>query len=442
MPQAHSTSSSSTSESDSGESIPRAGRNEWLLVFFTAMTNMADAIARVALPLLAAKMTQSPSLISAVGVLITLPWLLAALPVGVLVDRVSRRTLMVVAEAIRLCAITSLFASVLLDAKSLPVVYVVALAMGMAEVLALTSGASIVPAAVPKSRWEPATARITAMEYLWKQFLGAPVGGFLVASGFVLAFGVSGLVYAVGMVLLTLLVGDFSPKPAGGAQARPRQPIRVEIREGLDFLWKNRLLRTMALLIAVMAGCWSVWLALIPAYAAAPGPLGLSPRQYGLLLTCLGVGGIVGTLLVGRVNRLLGRRWSMFVDIIGSFFLVAAPAVLPSVKGSAVPIACAAFVAGVGGTMWTVNARVIMQTFVPDHLLGRFNAAYRLISWGTAPIAAAVGGLVAQFVNYHVAFGVFAVLCALLVIPYLRVVTDKALAAVDTPRSDTASAEG
>lgn len=180
-----------------------------------------------------------------------------------------------------------------------------------------------------------------------------------------------------------------------------------------------------------MAACWAAWLALIPLYAI--NQLGLNPEQYGFLLTSLGAGGVVGALAAGWTNRLLGRRWSMFVDIIGSFTLVAAPAVLPASGSSAWPIGVAAFVAGAGGTMWTVNARVITQSFVPEHLLGRFSSANRLIAWGSVPVSAALAGALAEFMGYRVAFGVFAMLCAMLVIPFLRVVTVQAIAPVDQP---------
>ncbi len=420
----------------------RAGRNEWLLVVFTALTNLADAITRVALPLLAHHLTRSPGLIATVGVLLMLPWLVAALHVGVLVDRLNRRLLMIVAECMRLASVTAMFAVVAAGLASLAFIYVVALVLGLAEVVALTSGMSIIPAAVPRERWVQASTRITAMESLWNAFLGAPIGGLLVAVGFLAAFGTTGGIYATGMIALSLLAGRFSPQRAEADPERARSGLRsvhAEIREGLRLLLRHRLLRTMAALVGVMAGIWAAWLALLPAYAPAPGPLGLSPRQYGLLLTCLGVGGVIGTLAVQPINKLLGRRWSMFSDIIGTFALVAVPALVPAARDSAFAVGAAALVAGVGGTMWTVNARVIVQSLVPDEMLGRFNSAFQMIGWGTAPVAAALGGVVAQFFGYEVAFGIFAVICLLIVIPFLRVVTDDALAQIAGPRPDGSS---
>lgn len=404
------------------EAPVRAGRNEWVLVVFTATTNLADAVTKVALPLLAASLTRSPALIAGVATVLTLPWLVTALHVGVLVDRLNRRTLMVGAETARLVAVGTMLVAIATGAASLPLVYVVAAVLGVAEVVALTAGASIIPSAVPKTRLTHVSARITGVEYLCNGFVGAPVGGFLVAGGIGLALGTTGVVYAIGAVLLGLLVGNFAVTGAG-----PRRAVHVEIREGLAFLWQNRLLRTMTLLIAVMAGCWSAWLAVLPSYAVAPGPLGFDARGYGLLLTCLGAGGVIGVLVVGLVNRLLGRRWAMFADIVGSFLLVAAPAVTQHPWA----IGGAAFVAGLGGTMWTVNSRVICLTVVPDHLLGRFNAAARVVGWGTAPVAAALAGILAQLAGFQVAFGFFAVLAGLLVFPYLRVVTAKAISMVE-----------
>ncbi|GLW34317.1 MFS transporter [Actinoplanes regularis] len=393
---------------------------------FTGTTNSADAVARIALPLLAAQISRSPITVTAVAALMSLPWLVAALHIGVVVDRMDRRTLMMGAETARLLAIGVVLVSLLAGGPALPLIYLAALVLGLADVVAGIAGVSIVPSAVPRHRWETANSRITALEYLFNGFVGQPIGGFLVAIGFVLALSVSGIAYAVGAALLLLLIGNFKV----AAPETPRRSVNADIREGVSFLWNHRLLRTMALLIAIMAGCWAAWLALIPVYAVG-GPLGLDERQYGFMLTCLGAGGIIGTTVVGRVNRWIGRRWSMFTDIIGAFALVATPALLPAQPSSAWPIGAAAFVAGVGGTMWTVNSRFITQSLVPADMLGRYSAASRLVAWGMTPIAAMLAGVLAQAFSYRVAFGTFAVLCALLIYPFFKVLTPAQMAEVD-----------
>ncbi|WP_199746714.1 MFS transporter [Amycolatopsis sp. WAC 01416] len=413
------------------EPRPSQRRNEWLLISFTGTTNTADAVMRVALPLLATTVTDSPALIAAVAIMLTLPWLITALHIGVLVDRKNRRSLMVGAEFARMAAMAVMLTAVAAGFVNLPLILAVALVLGVAEVVAQLSAMSIIPTVTPKSRWQSLNARLTATEYVTFSFLGAPIGGFLVAAGFAVALGASGAVYLFGAVLLTMLAGDFAVK-----QAKERRPARVEIREGLSFLWRHRLLRTMAALITGMAGCWAAWYALIPAYAVG-GPLDLTPAQYGFLLTSLGAGGVLGTVLVGPVNRLIGRRWAMFVDIIGTVLMVGVPAVVPGAPASVWPVGVAAFFAGVGGTMWTVNSRVISQSLVPNELLGRFSAASRLLSWGMLPVSAAIAGGLAELFGFQVAFGVFAVVCLLMIYPFLRVITAAAIAAVDTPAAES-----
>ncbi|WP_028568946.1 MFS transporter [Salinispora tropica] len=406
-----------------------ARRNEWILVVFTGTTNIADAVARIALPLLAAQISRSPIVVTAVAAIMSLPWLVAALHIGVLVDRMDRRALLMAAEIARMLSVGALLVAVLTATPTLLLIYIAALVIGLADVVAGISGVSIVPSAVPKHRWETANARITALEYLFNGFAGQPIGGFLVAIGFGLALSVTGFAYVVGAILLLLLVGNFK---VAAPPTTHKRSVNKDIREGLRFLRQHRLLRTMALLIAIMAGCWAAWLALIPVYAVG-GPLGLDERQYGFLLTCLGAGGVIGTVIVGPVNRWIGRRWSMFTDIIGAFGLVAAPALLPAAPSSAWIVGAAAFVAGAGGTMWTVNSRFITQSLVPADMLGRFSAASRLVAWGMTPVAAILAGILAQIFSYRVAFGFFAVLCVLLIYPFFKVVTRERIAEVDGP---------
>src|SRR5258705_462366 len=81
--------------------------------------------------------------------------------------------------------------------------------------------------------------------------------------GLALALGVTAGAYVLGLLLITLLVGASGVSDTGA----PTRPMTVDIREAVGFLWSQRLLRTMVLMIAVMAGCWSAWLAILPSYA-------------------------------------------------------------------------------------------------------------------------------------------------------------------------------
>ncbi|WP_308250259.1 MFS transporter [Sphaerisporangium fuscum] len=418
----------------------RGRRNEVVLVAFTGVTNLADGIAKVALPLLAVQLTASPGLVAGVALTLTLPWLLISLPVGVLVDRRDRRRLVAGANLVRLAIMAAVLGMGTAGVLGLPALYAAGLGIGAAEVVANTAVGALVPAAIPRNRLGRANAWIAGVETLANEFCGPAVGGLLVGAGAAVALGSAAAGFAFGGVLLALLAGRFVARvdaapaadgPAAAEVASPSSETRAggsssvvaEIREGLAFVWRHRLLRTMSLTIAALAACWSAWLALLPTYAA--DVLSLDPAGYGLLISSIGVGGLAGALAVTVVNRLLGVRWALFTDLVGTFVMMLVPAVLPV----AWAVGAAAFAGGMGGTLWTVNSRTIAQTVVPGRLLGRYGAASRLLGWGTLPVAAALAGVIAEVVGTRASFAAFAVLAAATVVPFLRTVTGKELTA-------------
>ncbi|MCX4390136.1 MFS transporter [Micromonospora peucetia] len=416
--------SSTTSPDLSLQSPPAdpSTRNTWVLVSFTAVTNLTDGVTKVAFPLVAISLTDSPALVSGVLLTLTLPWLLVAMHVGVLVDRSDRRKLLWLANTMRMTVVLSLFTAVATDVVSLPMLYGGGLILGVAEVIALTSAAALVPAAVAPAGRERANTWVTGAETLCNEFAGPFVGGILVAASASIALGATIAGYALAILILPFLVGRFRIERQSG---QPRLTVHQQIGEGLRFLWNQRLLRMLSLTVTGLVTCWSAWFALMPLIATKE--LGLSADRYGMLVGALGVGGVVGTMSVGLANRLLGRRWVMFGNIFFSASMVAVPALTRNVWA----IGAAAFLGGMGGTLWVVNSRSISQTMVGAELMGRYSAAARLFSWGSIPVGAAVSGALAQWLGYRVTFGLFAVATTVVIVPFLRIFTPKVLTEVE-----------
>ncbi|KVE24602.1 transporter [Burkholderia singularis] len=389
-----------------------------MLVAFTALTNLADGVTKVALPLMATALTQSPVQVSGVSLTLTLPWLLVALHVGVLVDRADRRLLLWLANGMRLGAIVTLVLLSLSQRITLSALYMGGFTLGIAEVIALTSAAALIPDAVAPAGRERANAWVAGAETICNEFCGPLVGGLLVAAGTVLALGAVSSAYLIGIVVLFLLSGRFRVARAPDAR---REPVHREIAEGMHHLWREPVLRLMAATLTVLCACWGAWLALMPLFATQA--MGLNARGYGVALSALGVGGFVGALGVTTLNRCFGRRTVMFVDLLGTLAMMAVPAATLDLWA----VAASAFAGGLGGTLWTVNARTISQALVPAALLGRYNAAARLFSWGAMPIGAGLGGLISEYFGMRAAFIGFGVATLLLIVPFLRIATPEAL---------------
>ncbi|CAG6393725.1 MFS transporter [Streptomyces cocklensis] len=407
-------------------SRPGSGRrNAVVLVGFTAATNLADGVMKMALPVLAARLTSSPTQVTAVSLTLTLPWLLVALHVGVLVDRFDRRRLLWGANGMRLAAMGSLTVSAMTGGVTLGRLFAAGMILGVADVLASTSASTLVPAAVPPAGRERVNTWMVGAETVGQEFAGPFVGGLLLAAGTGLALGLISASYAAAALVLLLLAGRFRAEaPAPGAV-----PVSVNSRiaEGVRFLWRDRLLRTLSVVVAVLSAVWGAWLALMPLYAKQAMHLG--PQQYGIVLSALGVGGLAGAVSVTWVNRILGARRAMFADLAGTTAMVALPALTTSIWA----VAAGAFLGGAGGTLWSVNARTITQAMVPDDMLGRYGAAARLFNFGAMPLGAALVGLLAELGGMRLAFGMFALATAATPVLFLRNVTTSAL----KPREDT-----
>jgi MFS family permease len=396
----------------SDDATPRLGPNFWRLWAASAASNLADGIFRVALPLLALRLTRSPAAVAGVALAGRLPWLLFALHAGALADRLDRRRTMTLVNIGRGAVIATLGVLVWADAVVMPVLFVVAFTLGIGETLFDTAAQSMLPSVVDRDRLSRANGRLYAVELSMNQFVGPPLGGVIAGLALAWAFMGSGAAYLLAAGALVLLRGSFRPTRRG-----PPARLRADIADGLRYLAGNDLLRTLALMVGAMNLISSGIDALLPIFAVAPGPLGLSEVGFGVLWAAGGVGSIVGSVAADRVARLVGRSRLLLVNT-AVFALVPIALALTS---SAVVVGAAFVAVGASGMMWNVITVSLRQAVVPDHLLGRVNAGYRLLAWGSMPVGAAIAGVGAELIGARGVFAVFALAAIPLVVPVRRI---------------------
>jgi MFS family permease len=399
----------------------RLGTAFWELWTSSSLSNLADGIFKVALPLVAVRLTHSPTLIAGLSLALTLPWLLFALPAGAIADRVDRRRAMVVAEVGRATLLVVLTVTVVTGTGSIWVLYAVALCIGVAETINDTSAQSILPLIVPRDRLSRANGRLFAAELTANQFIGPPLGGFLAAAGAAIAFGTPAALWAGAAAVLLLLRGSFRVEREG------RSTMVADIAEGLRFLWHNRVLRTLAVMVGVFNFASNAAFAVFVLYAVGTtSAMGLTDPAYGVLLTTVAVGSLIGSLVAERLEQRLGRQRSLALTTVGSALLIGVPALTPN----PFVIGAAFFIGGGTIAIWNVITVSLRQRITPDRILGRVNSGYRLLAWGSMPLGAAAGGLLAQALGLRAVFGAAALL-ALALLVVLRGITDEAMDAAD-----------
>jgi MFS family permease len=372
----------------------------------SALSNLADGVFQVALPLLAVRLApDSPGLVAGVVLAGRLPWLLFVLQAGALADRLDRRRTMINVDVARAALLGGLALITAFGHEEMWILYVVAFTLGVFETLFDTAAQSIMPAIVDREELSFANGRLYAVELTMNQFVGPPIGGLMAAAAIAAGFGISAACYLGAAVALIFLA--MPPRPV---KERPaRRSMRAEIAEGLRYLYRHHLLRRFAVMVGLMNMLSFAVFAVFPAWAVSAGGLDLSEQAFGFLLTTLAFGSLAGSLLAGRLEAHFGRRP----------LLVACACATPLLAVYAVTnvavLAVTGIVIGLCGVVWNVITVSLRQRIVPDHLLGRLNAAYRLLAWGTMPLGALLGGVLAEVFGMQMAFAICGALGLVLV---------------------------
>jgi MFS family permease len=395
--------------------------NYWRLLAASAASNLADGVFFIILPLLAVRLTDSPLLIAGLAIASRLPWLLFVLVAGALADRLDRRTTMRNVQLLRFLVLGGLTGLALIDALSLPVLYVVALGLGVAETLFDTAAQSILPSIVDKDRLASANGRLYGVELVMNQFVGPPLGGLVIGLSVPLALGGSAVGYGLAAVGLTLIVGSFRPERSG-----PPTRLTTDIAEGMRYLWRHQVLRTLAIMVGVINLAAVATQSVFVIYAVTPGPMDLSEPEFGILMTTFAAGSLLGSFVAAPLERRVGRVPLLFVCVVATAISFAVPAF----TANAFVIGPAFLLSGVFVVVWNVITVSLRQRIVPDRLLGRVNSAYRLFAWGTQPIGALLGGLIGQVVGLQAVF-LFGGILAMTLVLTRPILTERALAAAE-----------
>lgn len=364
----------------------------WRLWGAVASSNLGDGLVSVAFPWLASLLTRDPLLISGVVLATSLPWLLFSLQAGVLGDRMDRRRLMVSANAVRAVVAGATTAAVVTDVMTLPALYAAAFALGMCEVVFDNTSQAILPAIVPRDRLERANGTIIGAQMVIADFVARPLSGAIIGVALSLPFAIDAATAAVSAGLVAMIPGTFrADAQAVGDAPRPR--MRTLIAEGLRWLWSHRLLRTLALALAVMNGTSAAIMATFVLFAQEL--LGLDGLGFGLLLTAGGLGGLAGSVLGPNLVTWLRSGRTLMLTVTAPIAGFAATAVTsnPFVAG-----ACFALY-GVAAVLWNIVTVSLRQTMIPDAILGRVNSVYRFLGWGAMPIGALLGGALVSVVE-------------------------------------------
>ncbi|MFH8347503.1 MFS transporter [Streptomyces sp. NPDC018045] len=380
---------------------PRGASGFGKLWLGQSVSLVGTQIGALALPLVAVSYLHvSSAELGFLNALRYLPFLLLALPLGVVVDRGDRRRLMVLADwarALLVAAVPLLYAW---DVLAIQVLLVLAFAIGAFQVLFDSACMSFLPQLVSRARLTKANRNLQASQSAAE--LGGPgLGGAVCAAiGAPAALVVDAVSYVVSAVAVGLVKSPRRPPAPTAPQKRGAgQPWALvwwtEVREGLSFVFRHRELRALALETAVFNTFEQGVLTVYMLYAVRE--LHLSTLLLGLTLAATGAGSLIGSALAEPASRRFGLGP---VITAGSLLGCGAYLLVPAASGGPVlvpVVICAGFsVAGVAIGLSNVLQVSLRQTTTPDRLLGRMTSSYRFVAYGTVPLGALLGGMLAE----------------------------------------------
>ncbi len=389
------------------------------------VSSIGDGLVLVAFPLLATTLTRSPVLIAGVVFATTLPWLLFGLPAGAIVDRVSRRKVIVAVETGRMGVLLLLAAAMWSGHIVLVEVYAAAFLLTSMETLFDAASMAVIPQLASDGDLLQANSRFQIADLTGREFVGPALGGLAFAAAASIPVVADGASFAVSGVLLALALrpavrigrhgrrrrDDGFELREPTAQAR-QAPFHRMIREGLVWLAHEPRLRLVLSLIASFAFCQGLGLGIMVVYCTRV--LHLTGTAFGIFVAVAASGNTIGAWAAPRVHRWWGTgRTLLIAGVVGGAAFVVV-GMTSSTAVAVVAFAAEAVAVGVG----TVASVTLRQQLIPLEMAGRASAAMRSGIIGSAAIATLVGGAMAAVLGAHAPFaigGVAQIVAALLI---------------------------
>ena len=357
-------------------------RDYMLLWSGQTLSELGSQISTVAYPLLVLALTGSAAKAGVVGLAKWLPLAVFALPAGALSDRMDRKRLMIITDAIRLAGAASIVAALWLGRPPYPQIVLVAFLDGAMLVTSWVTEKGALGQVVPPAHLQDAVAQNEA-RYFAASILGPPLGGVLFAAARALPFLTDAVSFLCSMTATALTRSRFQ---IGGE----KPGVRAGLTEGFSWLRHQPFFRTAAVLFAfgnpVYTGLYLLAILLAKHHGA-------SAAAVGAMFAIVGAGGLLGAAIAAPVRRRLTAR----PVIAGQVWIVLAAVLLLLVVHNAlligVLVAAAEF--GTPATNSLVAGSRVAVT--PDRLQGRVAAT----SAALAMSLAWVGPLAVGFAFEH-----------------------------------------
>ena len=357
----------------------------------SVISNLSDGLLAVAAPLLAISLTKDPVLISMLSAFVMLPWLLFAIPIGLIVDRSNKRLLITLTNSIRFITAGLVALAISTDTITIYWLLLATFLIGTCEVATDTAAQSLIPVILEKKNFEKANSRMNIAETVIQNFIGAPLSGFLYATAIVLPFILNSLGFLIAAIFVFMIPAHLiSQGSSVETTVLEKKSFISEIKFGLNYLWNDRPLRRLVATTTSLGLFYSLSTSTLILFITEI--LEVQAKYFGVLMAGAGSGGVLGGILTPVLSKKFGRGAVLAVAIFISSITVLFQGLSPNVWVFGV----IGFISTFSITNWNILLMSCYQVLIPAELYGRIHGARRTFVWGVMPIGALLGGVIAQ----------------------------------------------
>lgn len=367
--------------------LPPLWRNRDYMLLWSGqvVSVLGGGISNIVFPLLILAMTGSPAAAGFAGALASLPYLLFSLPVGALIDRWDRKKVMILCDLGRAISLASIPLALYFDVLTIWQLYINAFIEGtlfvffnIAEVAALTR-------VVHKTQLPQASAQNEA-GFIAAGLVGAPLGGYMYQSiSRLFPFIFDSISYLFSAISLMFIRTTFQEE-----RVKAERHLGREIREGLSWLWHHPLIRFMAFLTGggnfIFTGSGLILIVL------AQQVMGASPGEIGTMFSIGAAGGILGSLVGGRIQK----RFRFGQVIVAVMWVQALLFPLYAFAPNIFVLGAISAFLFATSPIYNIVQFSYRLALIPDKLQGRVNSTFRLLAFGFQPIGSALAGVLLE----------------------------------------------
>jgi len=360
------------------------------LLISSASSNFADGLVKVSAPLLAAYLTRDPVLISFLSSLSLLPWLLFAIPIGGIADRVEKFRLLAYANVARMgififgtYLVFNIQSSTSAFAMNIYWLYVLVFLVGICEVVADTSSQSLLPAMLNEEQREKGNSQMQTAQFVVQEFIGVPIAGLLFAFSMFVPFFIGSIGFAIAWVIL-MNIATTTTKLAASSESKD---FIADLKFGLRFLYQEKNVFKLVLFTTSLSFFFAASGATVVLFAL--DVVGISEASFGFVLMLGGIGGLIGSLITPQLSQTFGRGIMLAVSISLAHLAIVLQGLFPNV----VVFILGGFITSLATSIWNPLLMTVYQYLIPSEMFGRIHGARRTLVWGISPLGAVLGGM-------------------------------------------------